>query len=390
MPTGDLAVSFRDLGDYSDWVAFAHTHSELTSDDRPALSSGQARALLRFGGEAKPIEPRRERTWVRDGIAGEEISWSVGYGPRSRSWLLRPVAAEGPLPGVVALHDHSAFKLLGKEKIADGPDGPDPRVDELRRLEYGGTAFANRLALRGFAVLVPDAFLWGSRRFADAVVQPSTGTAPAPSWLSPDPPETVHSDDVASYNRAARTHEHVVEKYCTLLGTTLAGVVAYEDRVAAGYLASRDDVAADGVGCIGLSGGGCRAALLHATSDDITIAVIVAMMSTYRHLLDRHVVRHTWMFFPPGLAGRADWPDLAASRAPVPLVVQYALGDALFSEDGMRAAHERIAALYGAANAAHAYVGEFYEGGHAFSRPMQDSAFEHLKRWAAPALGAPD
>jgi dienelactone hydrolase len=378
-------VSFRDLGEYSDWVEFAHAHSAPGGGDRPAITSGEVRELLRFGRAATPIEPRSERTWVRDGIAGEELSWSVGYGPRTYGWLLRPASTDGPLPGVVALHDHSAFKLLGKEKIADGPDGTDPRVRELRRLEYDGVAFANRLALRGFAVFVPDVFLWGSRRFGDGVVAPPASSLPAPGWLSPDTMEAVDPDDVASYNRAARDHEHVVEKYCTLLGTTLAGVVAYEDRVAAGYLATREDVAPGGVGCIGLSGGGCRAALLLATSDDIAIAVVVAMMSTYRHLLDRHVQRHTWMFFPPGLAGRADWPDLAASRAPVPLVVQYALGDALFSEDGMRAAHERIAALYDAAHARDAYVGEFYYGPHAFSRSMQDAAYQHLETWAVAA-----
>ena len=62
---------------------------------------------------------RVESTREKDGIAGEAISWSVGYGPRTEAWLLRPASATGALPGVVALHDHSAFELLGKEKIAD-------------------------------------------------------------------------------------------------------------------------------------------------------------------------------------------------------------------------------------------------------------------------------
>jgi len=289
---------------------------------------------------------------------------------------------------VLALHDHSAFKLLGKEKIADGPDGPDPRVGELRSREYDGLAFANRLAIRGFAVLVPDVFLWGSRRFADGLVTPATRATPTPDWLAPDPVAPVEPGDVASYNRAARSHEHLVEKYCRLLGTTLAGVVAFEDRIAARYLSGRADVLPRGVGCVGLSGGGCRAALLQATSDDIGVAIVVAMMSTYRHLLDRHVAPHTWMFFPPGLAGRADWPDIAACRAPAPLVVQYVLGDELFPVEGMRAAHERITATYAATAAPGAYVGEFYEGRHWFSEPMQDAAFEHLASWARRSDGA--
>ncbi len=376
-------MSYQDLGDYSDWVEFARARATSRAPGKPELTPGEVRTMLGFPGHATPIEPRVERTWERDGITGQAISWSVGYGPRTEAWLLRPAAATGSLPGVLALHDHSAFKLLGKEKIADGPDGPDPRVSELRRAKYEGLAFANRLAMRGFAVLVPDVFLWGSRRFADNLVGSRTRRVPTSDWMAPDPLEMVDSGDVASYNRAARGHEDVVEKYCSLLGTTLAGVVSYEDRVAVSYLMSRDDVLSDGVGCIGLSGGGCRAALLQATSDDITISVVVAMMSTYRHLLDRHVAPHTWMFFPPGLARRADWPDLAACRAPVPLVVQYVLGDELFPVEGMRAAHERIAALFSAARAPHAYVGEFYEGPHWFSQAMQDAAFAHLETWAS-------
>ncbi len=187
--------------------------------------------------------------------------------------------------------------------------------------------------------------------------------------------------DITMYNRLAAQHEHLVAKYCTLLGTSLAGVVAYEDRVALGYLKSRPDVDSDHLGCIGLSGGGCRAALLQATCADISVSVIVDMMSTYEELLDRHVAGHTWMFFPPGLARLGDWPDLAACRAPSPLVVQYSRQDQLFSLKGMTAAHERLGARYLASGAPDKYIGRFYDGPHQFDRAMQADAFEQLKRW---------
>jgi hypothetical protein len=87
------------------------------------------------------------------------------------------------------------------------------------------------------------------------------------------------------------------------------------------------------------------------------------------------------MFFPPGLAGRGDWPDLAAARAPTPLLVQFNRDDQLFTLEGMRAAHERLAARYRQADAPGAYVGEFYPGPHKFDQAMQRSAFEHLERW---------
>ena len=93
-----------------------------------------------------------------------------------------------------------------------------------------------------------------------------------------------HDPDAAGIDVAARHHEHLIAKYCTLMGTSITGPVSDEDRVAAAYLESRPDVDSRRVGCIGLSGGGSRAALLQATCDLISAAVVVGMMTTYRHL----------------------------------------------------------------------------------------------------------
>ncbi len=71
---------------------------------------------------------------------------------------------------------------------------------------------------------------------------------------------------------------------------------------------------------------------------------------------------HTWMFFPEGWARHGDWPDLAASRAPSPLMVQYNRDDHLFTPKGMRAAHERIASLYARADRPDAYEGTSMTG----------------------------
>jgi hypothetical protein len=108
---------------------------------------------------------RVEDSWKRDGLAGEAISWSVGYGPRTQAWFLRPEGTDEALPGVLALHGHDGFKFFGKEKVADGKELPPEAVEHLRVELYEGTAFANELAKQGFAVLVHDVFLWGSRRF---------------------------------------------------------------------------------------------------------------------------------------------------------------------------------------------------------------------------------
>ncbi len=359
---------FQHLGVFSDWVAAADTHNHIHPSAAPSAQTRQRiREVLGFSHlPAVPQDVRTERTWTRDGLVGEEVSWSVGYGPRTSAWILRPAESRGPLPGVLALHSHDGYKFYGKEKIADGRLGPLQELAALRDKTYAGRAFVNRLALRGFVVLVHDVFLWGSRRF------------PLETMPASIRDRVTGLTGIDGYNTAARDHEHLVAKYCSVLGATLAGVVAFEDRAALAYLRARPDVVPASIGAIGLSGGGCRAALLQATSDDLAASVIVGMMSTYAGLLDDHLHQHTWMFVPPGLATIADWPDLAASAAPTPLLVQYNRQDPLFSLEGMQSAHARIAAHYATIGRPAAYTGEFYDGPHKFDVQMQDAAFTWL------------
>jgi dienelactone hydrolase len=366
---------YAHLGPYSDLAGVAAGLVDRPGTD---LDAAAVRRLVGFDVDGEPLDARVDARWSRDGVDGEEISWSVGYGPRTRARFLRPADTVGPLPGVLALHGHDAYKYHGLEKISDGPDGPVPEVAPLREAMYEGRAFANELARRGFAVLVPDVFLWGSRRF-EIDTMSSGPPPPEERWVATE--SAGDPTDVRWYNRLAARHEHVVAKYCSILGASMAGIVAHEDRIAAAYLADRPEVRPGPLGCVGLSGGGCRSALLQATSHRIGAAVIVGMMTTHAALLDRHVADHTWMFFPPGLPVRGDWPDLAASRAPSPLLVQYLLDDALFPPGGMRAAHRRLTERYERAGAPHAYVGEFFPGPHRFDSGMQDRAFTRLGQW---------
>jgi dienelactone hydrolase len=372
--------TYQHLGAFSDLVSAADRQQPLYPLARPGRDTQQrVRECMGFCNQPDtPLDVRTDARWERDGVRGEAISWSVGYGPRTEAWLFTPANANGPLPGMLALHDHGGFKFFGKEKIADGPDAAPQILRDYRDGCYGGRAFVNALAREGYAVLVHDAFLWGSRK-----------------WRLKDMPEGIRSlaethpraagdDDIAhaanAYNAAANSHEHVVAKYCNVLGTGMPGVVCFEDRVAFNYLRSRPEVRADRVGCIGLSGGGNRAAMLTATHDAVAATVIVGLMMTYESVLDHNVVSHTWMLYPHALARYMDWPDLAACRAPSPMLVQYDTEDDLFTLPGMRAAHARLADHFAHVGAPDAYTGQFYPGPHKFDLEMQTAAFDWLSR----------
>jgi dienelactone hydrolase len=369
-----MTEHYQHLGIFSDWVAAANRQQPLYPTAAPGLATQQLlRETLGFcHADESPADVKIEREWQKDDLIGQEISWSVGFGPRTHAYVFKPADAKGPVPGIVALHDHSDFKFYGKEKIADGPDETLPLLNEFRKIPYGGRAYVNALAREGFVVLVHDVFLWGSRRFPYKTMIEMMGNKTS-SRLE------ASSDEVERYNTAAYFHEHWVSKYCNILGTSMAGVVAYEDRIALNYLLSRPDVNTQKVGCIGLSGGGNRAALLSATHDHIQATVIIGLMTTYEALLD-HNMSHTWMLFPFGWARHGDWPDIAACRAPLPLLVQYDLQDYLFTEAGMQDAHARLQFHYTSVGTPAAYTGLFYPGPHKFDLEMQSDAFRWLRQ----------
>ncbi|MFZ1041172.1 MAG: hypothetical protein WCA79_09790 [Anaerolineales bacterium] len=369
-----MGEQYQHLGIFSDWVTEAKKKADLYPEANPGpRTQSLIRDVLGFASaNENPRDVKIDDRWERDGLVGEEVSWSVGYGPRTQAYLIKPANANRRLPGIVALHDHSDFKYYGKEKIADRLNEALPILDEFRKISYGGRAYANALAREGFIVLVHDVFLWGSRRFPLKTMLEMMGPVTT-NLLSHQQP----MNEIESYNTAAYFHEHWVSKYCNILGTSLAGVVAFEDRVALNYLLSRTDVDSEHVGCIGLSGGGNRAAMLNALHEKVHAAVIVGLMTTYPALLD-HNMSHTWMLFPFGWSRHGDWPDLAASRAPSPLLVQYNLQDDLFTENGMRAAHVRLQTHY--ANHPDSYTGQFYPGPHKFDLAMQLAAFDWLKK----------
>jgi len=104
-------------------------------------------------------------------------------------------------------------------------------------------------------------------------------------------------------------------------------------------------------------------------------------MNTFKELLRNHIKCHTWMLYLPHLPRYLDLPDLLALRATGPLMVQYNTEDELFTPEGQRSAHERIAAIYQKMGEPGNYSGNFYPGPHKFDVQMQQDAFDWFEKW---------
>lgn len=314
------------------------------------------------------------RAFIYDGLHIEELSWQLPYGPRTLAYFLKPALARDPLPAVVALHDHGGNKYFGRDKIAQINDNPHPIMIAHRDRSYGGLAWANELAKRGYAVLVPDVFAFASRR-----VLPEGVAEPVRAGASDPHPHSVA--EIAAYNAWAAGHEHILAKSLFSAGTTWPGVFSAEDQRALDVLCARPDVDADRIGCAGLSGGGLRTVLLGGLDPRIKVAVCVGMMTTWRDYLLHKCHTHTWMCYVPLLPPELDYPEILGLRVPLPTLVQNDTEDPLFSLPEMQRADTILAEVYAKAGAADRYACSFYPGPHKFDQPMQAEAFAWFDRW---------
>ena len=363
------------IGGYEDWPAYVREHPVHPAATHPAQELSDALGVPRAS-----APPHATVHWEEtyDDATTTELSWQLSFGPRTTGWLVRPAGSSGSLPGVLALHCHGGNKFGGADRLVALPDN-HPSAAAARPGLYDGHALATDIARRGFAVLAHDAFAWGSRKF----------NLSTPPWRTASAAEARHAQwreagvvpsEAEQYNAAAGFHEDTIAKAAGLLGTSLAGMVAHDDLAALEILAALPGVDPENLGCIGFSGGGGRSLALAVLSPRIRASVVACMMTTFDSLFPSYLDAHSWLLQTPGLWNLGDWPELTMRAAAARFLVQYALADELFPEDGMRDAHRVLESLHGGTGT---YTGSFWPGGHVFTAAMQDEAINFLARTLA-------
>jgi dienelactone hydrolase len=358
------------IAGYEDWPAAVRGAAPFEGPTAAATALGGVLGLRRR--PPTPIVAEEGRHQV-DQVDIRRLRWSVGYGPQTAGWLLRPAGVRGDLPAVLGMHCHGGVRSVGGEQLVDLGDESHSRAADLRAAWYSGRAPANELAARGFVVLVHDTFSWGSRRFDLSRPTPRlAGMLEAYAALGREQGSTLSADE--QFDLASSLHEDTIAKAGGTLGQTLAGAVLTADLVALDVLAQTSGVDLDRLSTFGFSGGGCRSLLLAALDHRLGACVLACMMATFDSLVPALLDSHSWLLNVPGLWSFSDWPDLTRlSRAR--LLVQYRLDDPLVPLAGIRAAHRHLEAIDPDPVR---YRGSFTAGGHEFDVAMQDEAMEFL------------
>ncbi len=382
-----MTIETADTGDYYPWLQNRADSAAMSlsylAQEWPDLEKWRLRGrakmheLLHFDTDPVDLQPEVLDTEEADGFTRYRVRYQVSPGRQTEAFLLIPDGLSQPAPAVVALHDHGAFYYYGKEKLTSWDRAPKA-LQEFVTTAYEGRPYADEMARRGYVVLCPDAFYFGSQRLDHSSVS-ADFTHSFPYLSSPDPDRAI-----AAFNRFAQGHENILAKYLFASGVTWPGVLFQGDRASLSYLLTRPEVDAIRVASMGLSIGGFRSAHLFALDPRVSVGVVAGWMPSYPLQMRDKFRHHTWMVYVPGMLEFLDVPDVATLSAPNPLMVLNCEQDNLYPMQSMRAADQKIGQVYEKLGARDRYSCRYYDEPHSLTIQMQEDAFAWLDRWLVP------
>ena len=377
----DAGQFYPMLQEYSDNqpVRFSYL-SENWPDIEKWRSQGLSKMheLLAYKPEQVPLHPEILESVKKDAYTRYKVRYSVTAGRTTEAYLLVPDGLTQPAPAVIALHDHGAFYYFGKEKIVETENKPKILTDFIDEA-YGGRTYADELARRGFVVLCPDAFYFGSQRIQTNLI-PEMFTGEFPDLSSTD-----ENSAIAEFNSFSSSHEGIMAKYIFAAGTTWTGILAHGDRIAVDYLLTRPEVDPGRIGCMGLSIGGLRSAYLFGLDSRMKTGVVAGWFPSYPKQMKNDFRWHTWMVYVPRMLEFFDIPDIASLNAPLPLMVMNCKQDGLYSMESMATAAKKMEAIYVKMGVSSHYQTKWYDVPHSLTVEMQDDAIAWMEQWLKQA-----
>lgn len=294
----------------------------------------------------------------RDGYVARKIEFEISEGNLIRGYLLVP-EGEGPWPALVAMHDHGAKFSIGKEKVIR-PIGETPEVcaeaEEWLTKCYDGIYTGDRYAAKGYVVLAIDAILWGNR------------------------------GEGADGRQTKYDTQQALASNCLKLGTSLVGLITWDDLRSIDWLAAQPEVDPQRIGVYGHSMGGHRAWMAAALSDKVSAVASVCWMATSHALLAKGNNElkggSAFTMQVPMLSRWMDNPDVAALACPKAALFISGAQDKLFPA-GVEEAYTKMAAVWESQGAGDQFEWIMWPSPHYFGEQMQQKVgdfFDHALR----------
>ena len=244
-------------------------------------------------------------------------------------FALIPKKGEPPFPAVIALHGHGA---AGKFTVA-GLYRDNPKM--ARAIEHYHYDYGLQLVREGFITFCPDARGFGERL------------------------ESPYRTDPFS---EASLSCQLLKLQADGLGLNLIGMQVWDVHRLIDFIETRPDCRPGGVGCVGLSGGGCHTLYAAALDERIQCAVISGYMAGIHGMLFNGL--NCRCQYIPGIWRYFDLGDVAAMIAPRALVVETGDRDLPGGKENITSQIDIIRRAYETLNAGDQFAHDVFPGGH--------------------------
>ena len=266
-------------------------------------------------------QEKNELCEQRDGYRVSEV-----YIPLSATdsmaayWLVPDSVPEGGCSAVLLLHDHGAWFTIGKEKMVkplqDAGSSVLMQADYWVNKCYEGAYVADSLAAHGYAVLVPDALYWGSRRVPIGDIH-------------------VGLDSLKKINRAIKVlQQPFYQTHLSSTGQHWFCTILHDDKAAFHWLQSREEVNPEKIGAAGFSMGAYRAWMLAASEQAVAWCFAANWMTTLEAHGGALPNPSAYSMYTPMLDS-LDYPEIASKAADRPFMLLYGASDRLFSVESV-------------------------------------------------------
>jgi dienelactone hydrolase len=322
-----VAYTLRLFADAPRQMGFrARTRVEAETWQR-ALRGKVAALLGGFPVERVPLQPITLETRQFAGYRREKLVFDSRPGMSVLGYVLLPENARRPAPVMICLPGHGR----GVDDIVGVDESGRDRTDKAGYQHD----FAIQVAEAGVAAVAVEPLAFGCRRdpinarrgLNANACQPSAGGA-------------------------------------LLVGQTMIGWRVWDVMRTLDYIATRDELDASRVGCMGISGGGTVTTFAAALEPRIRVAMVSGYLNTFRdsigslsHCIDNYV---------PGILNWAEMHDVAGLIAPRPLFIESGERDHIFPIKASIECFTRVREIYDVFGAADRVVQEIFPGEHSF------------------------
>ncbi|HXB75262.1 MAG TPA: alpha/beta hydrolase family protein [Candidatus Acidoferrales bacterium] len=283
-----------------------------------------------LGGFPEKRSPLEAQTLeVRDypGYRREKFVMQSRPGLYVLGYLLTPKSGAAPYATVVCVPGHGR----GVDDIVGVDDKGEDRTDKAGYQHD----FAIQATEHGMAAVAIEPMAFGCRRdpvtkskgLGTAACQPSAGAA-------------------------------------LLLGQTMIGWRVYDVMRTIDWIATRQELDAGRVGCMGISGGGTCTLFSSALEPRIRAAMVSGYLNTFRDCIMS--ISHCIDNYVPGILNWAEMYDVAGLIAPRPLFAESGERDDIFPIAASRESFARVQKVYGVFDAGAVVEQETFDGPHSF------------------------